>query len=135
MNRDGHEWPPVRNEYAPLPVQFNHASIIRRIGIAWQHVLSPKSGLGNRQISASARCHFRDLRKLLEQAAKLIAGFAEATMSEFFMGVFESQQRGSLIHCRRTTWRRHYSSWSLCPDGSQLLSLFDARHREFLNRC
>ncbi len=71
-------------------IKFDYATIIKRVGIAGQYAFRSQTRIRNSEIGARARRYFRNLKVFLEQRAKLIACFAEATASKFFVRSLES---------------------------------------------
>jgi len=106
-------------------IEFDHAAVIERIGIAWKNAFSAQARLRDREISARASCDFRYLRVFVQENSKLIPRFGKPASDKFLVSAFKSQQCCGLIDSR-WPWRwRRSRRW---PDGancSLLLRRFD----------
>ena|SRR6185503_11743699 len=105
-------------------VELNHTAVVKRVGITWQNTLGSQTRFSNREIGASTRRDFRDLRVLVYQDSKLITGFSEPASNEFLVRAFKCDKSRRLILRRwtRRWWRRRGSNSS---DRRKLLRLFD----------
>ncbi len=71
-------------------IQFNDATIVKRVGIARKNALCAKPGLGDRKIRACARRDLRNLEIFVQKSAKLITRFTKTASRELFVSSLES---------------------------------------------
>lgn len=75
--------------YILAPIQFDDPSIVKGVSVAGEHAFGSQTRFRNREVGAGARRHLGNLRVLVNQETKLIAGFSEAASRKLFVGSFE----------------------------------------------
>ena len=78
--------------YILAAVEFDHATIVKRVGIARQNALRSQTRLRNREIRPSASCDFRNLRVLVYENSKLIARLSKPSSDKLLVRTFKSDK-------------------------------------------
>ena len=73
-------------------IQFNDAAVVKRVGVARQHAFGAQARLGNREVRTCTGGHFRNLRVLIDQNAKLVASLREPATHKLFVSSFERSE-------------------------------------------
>src|SRR5262245_16783352 len=80
-------------------VQFNHAAIVKRVGVTWQHTFGTQPRFSDCHVCTSTSSDFCDLGVTIEQTTKLISCFLKSSPGKFSMGTIKRPQRCRLVDC------------------------------------
>ena len=105
-------------------IEFDDATVVKRVSIAWENTFGPQARLRNREICPRASCDFGYLGILVNEDSKLVPRLSKTTSSKLFVRAFERDECCRLI-LRWRSWRERSLCGSDSSNGSLLLRRFD----------